>query len=50
MLEKDVFLTFHLTMLLEAREKQFVTYKGTSMRLSVDFSEEKLQAKTERDR
>ena len=30
-----------------AREKKQVTYKGTSIRLSVDFSAETLQAKRE---
>ena len=30
-----------------AREKQFVIYKGTPMRLSADFSAEPLQARRE---
>ena len=30
-----------------AREKQRVTYKGVTLRLSVDFSKETLQARTD---
>ena len=32
-------------MLKAAREKQIVTYKGVSIRLSADFSKETLQAR-----
>ena len=31
------------------KEKQQITYKGTSIRLSADFSTETLQARRERD-